>query len=145
MVRVSQVSQMSEEPEPNPAYRTRSGRVVRQVPRYEPDENTIFDDEESSGSDFHPVDQDEETLTDNSCSDTEDTSETASLTGSDCSDSSLSDVMSLSSSLLPDDLGDEDLEDVLDWDRLTDDAHTGDESSEEEELYDDDEEDTETL
>ena len=63
------------------------------------------------------------------------------------SDSSISDAMSLNSSLGGDlgDLGDEDLEDVLDWDRLTDDAETGDESSEEEELYDDDEEDTETL
>ena len=129
-----------------PVYRTRSGRVVRQVPRYEPDENTIFDDEESSDSDCPPVNNQEGgNLTDG-------TDDTASLSGSD---SSLSDVMSLSSSdnlgdlddevLDDEDLDDEDLDDVLDWDRLTDDANTSDESSEDEEFYDDDEEDTETL
>ena len=139
MVRVTQMSG-----EPVRAYRTRSGRVVRQVPRYEPDENTIFEDEESSGSDFTDntgdTDDTDDTGDTGDTGDTDVTGDTESLSGSDAT---LSDVMSLNSSLGQP--GDEDLDDVLDWDRLTDDAHTGDESSEEEELYDDDEEDTETL
>jgi hypothetical protein len=143
------MTQMSEEPvqpsssERQQQYRTRSGRVVRQVPRYEPDENTIFDDEESSGSESSGSDVN---LTDDSYN----TSDTGSLSSSDSSGtddteslSSLSDAMSLNTSTLNED--EEDLGDVLDWDRLTDDAHTEDESSEEEDFYDDDEEDTETL
>ena len=44
---------VSEQPE---QYRTRSGRAVRAVPRYEPDEDTIFVDEESGDSQFSPDD-----------------------------------------------------------------------------------------
>lgn len=124
--------------EPEPVYRTRSGRTVRQVTRYEPDENTIFVDEESPESDYLPSSQEEGSLSG------DETDETASLTDTD-SDTDTS-SLSCSDSDLPSLMDDEDLdEDILDWDRLTDDANTDEDQSTEDDDFDDDEEDTEVL
>ena len=133
----------TEEPEGNltTVYRTRSGREVRQVPRYEPAEDTIFIDEESPDSDYHENDgmvtSDDMDVSDGDSE--SEVSQTDSQTESESvSESESDDVSSLSS------LTDEDF-DILDWDRLTDDAKTDDESSEADDEYDDDEEDTEYI
>lgn len=146
--------QMSEEPEVSETvYRTRSGRLVRQVPRYQPDENTIFVDEESPDSDYLPPitdsqeeDSGEETartvvLSDVDTSANTDTYQTDSSSGTDSGSLTYSDSESSLASLLNDDEPDFD---ILDWDNLTDNANSDDESSEDDE-FDDDEEDTEVI
>lgn len=50
----------------NNGYRTRSGRVVRNIDRYAPDEDTIFDDEESPDSDYTDMDIEGESENDES-------------------------------------------------------------------------------
>ena len=49
-------------PDAIPTYRTRSGRSCRRVERYEPDEDTIFIDEESnySENEIEIIEEDED-------------------------------------------------------------------------------------
>lgn len=128
--------------EPDPVYRTRSGRVVRQVPRYEPEEDTIFVDAESSDSDYHENQTDLSVDDDMDLSMSEDASDDTDSDSDLGSDSDDSDETSLASLLADEDIL---MGDVLDWDRLTDDAGSGDEFSEADDEYDDDEEDTEII
>ena len=121
-----------------PVYRTRSGRTCRRVERYEPDEDTVFIDEESnySENEIELIDEDDEDEDDegeyesssgelSELEEVEDSSDEESLIGTE-------------SSMVADE--EEDV-DVLNWDTLTIDAESGDDTTEDEEEFDDDEED----
>lgn len=121
-------------PEDVPVYRTRSGRSCRRVERYEPDEDTIFIDDESvySENEIENIDEngddEEEYETSSELSeleDVEDSSDEESLIGTE-------------SSIVGEE--EEDV-DVLNWETLTIDADSEDDTTDEEEEFDDDEED----
>lgn len=124
---------MVSEPEEPVPYRTRSGRAVRQVPRYEPDENTIFVDGESSDSDFRPdADESDGDVGDESSDVSSVETDAESEDESEDEDDSEVEDESEVEDLLEDD-------DILDWDRLTDDA-SDDEDTEDDQYGDDEDE-----
>ena len=103
--------------------RTRSGRTVRSVERYEPDENTVFEDDvpetESVLSEL------EHQLTDYEDSDCE--SYATEDEEDEDTDSDDDEVVDDEVETIVEE--DEYLADAIDWDNLTDDAQSGDESN----------------
>lgn len=134
----------------SPVYRTRSGRNIRRVERYEPDTDTIFIDEDSVDSDYEngsENDEEDTSIIDDSDMDEHDSdqdNEEYESSSEDLSELDDSDDESLSDTVLSSHLEtelDEDI-DVLNWDTLTIDAESGDDiTDDEEEEFDDDEED----
>lgn len=124
-------------------YTTRSGRSIRRVERYEPDEDTIFIDQDSDDSDYEsencsvsdvvlPIISDEE----------QDAGDDDEYESSSEEEIDSSDDESLSGTTVSSILGeDEEDIDALNWDTLTIDAKSSDDESDEEEEFDDDEED----
>ena len=128
-----------------PAYRTRSGRNIRRVERYESDTDTIFIDEDSVDSDYSSEnetsvigDSDLEEQVDD-----EDNEEYESSSSEELSELDDSDNETLSDTVLSSHIETEIEEDidVLNWDTLTIDADSADDMTEEEDEFDDDEED----
>lgn len=113
---------MTPEPPGETSYTTRSGRQVRRVERYEPDEDTIFVDEEYSDSDY----EHESDISGHSDLDDSDTSVLSEEeTDSTTSESSINNSSDDESTVSEDDV------DVLNWDTLTIDAESEEESEEE--------------
>ena len=130
-----------------PVYRTRSGRNIRRVERYEPDTDTIFIDEDSVDSDYENSSENETSVIGDSDLeeqvDDEDNEEYESSSSEELSELDDSDNESLSDTVLSSHLETEIEEDidVLNWDTLTIDADSADDMTEEEDEFDDDEED----
>ena len=120
-------------------YTTRSGRSIRRVERYEPDEDTIFIDQDSTDSDYESEICTESEVT-SILSDTEVNDDEYESSSEEEPDSS--DDESLSGTTVSSIPGEEEEDvDVLNWDTLTIDAESSeDDSDEEEEEFDDDEE-----
>lgn len=117
-------------PEPTNSTRTRSGRVIRRVTRYEPQE--IVEDD-SSCSDFSMSDDDDNSIPGSYLGDRSDVDEAFEV-DSDVEEDDNSDLEEVGESdVEEDEEGEEDDEDVLDWDRLTENA-SDEESSDEEEF-----------
>jgi len=110
---------------------SRSGRAIRSVQRYEPDPDTVFEDDvgyESLGEMSDGVDGD--------VSDVEsDTSNGSGYTSCESSDGELETELDPETEV--ETVVSEDDEDVLDWDRLTEDAGSDDESMDDMESDDD--------
>lgn len=122
---------MSNTPEPNNSTRrTRSGRLVRRVTRYEPQE--IVEDD-SSCSDFSMSDDDDDSLPGSYLGDRSDVDEAFEVDSQVEDDDDNSDLEVDDEEEEDDDLEEDEDEDVLDWDRLTENA-SDDESSDEEEF-----------
>jgi len=132
-----------------PVYRTRSGRNIRRVERYEPDTDTIFIDEDSVDSDYENSENEGDytsVIGDSDLEeqvDDEDNEEYESSSSEELSELDDSDNESLSDTVLSSHLETEIEEDidVLNWDTLTIDADSADDMTEEEDEFDDDEED----
>ena len=132
-----------------PAYRTRSGRNIRRVERYEPDTDTIFIDEDSVDSDYENSSENEgdtSVIGDSDLEeqvDDEDNEEYESSSSEELSELDDSDNETLSDTVLSSHIETEIEEDidVLNWDTLTIDADSADDMTEEEDEFDDDEED----
>lgn len=105
-------------------YRTRSGRVVRQAVRYEPDPDTVFLDDSDYESHDDGMDEEEEGEEydegddDGSVVDTEDDSVCDSDIDDSDSDMDEDEYSTDASSVMSED----DLDDVIDWDTLTEQA-----------------------
>jgi len=109
--------------------RTRSGRIVRRVTRYEPQE--IVEDD-TSCSDFSMSDDDNDSIPGSYLGDRSDVDEPFEI-GSDVEEDDDNSDVEVDDSDEEDDEEEEEDEDVLDWDRLTENA-SDDESSDEEEF-----------
>lgn len=117
-------------PEPNNSTRrTRSGRLVRRVTRYEPQE--IVEDD-SSCSDFSMSDDDDDSIPGSYLEDRSDVDEAFEVETEIEDDDDNSDL-EVDEDEEEDDLEEDEDEDVLDWDRLTENA-SDEESSDEEEF-----------
>ena len=103
--------------------RTRSGRTVRSVVRYEPDENTVFEDDAPETESV--LSELEHQLTDYEGSDSE--SYVTEDDDEEDTDSDDDEVVDDEVETIAEE--DEYLDDAIDWDNLTDDAQSGDESN----------------
>lgn len=107
------------------AYRTRSGRVVRQAVRYEPDPDTVFlDDDDYESDDGMEDDDDDEGFTVDAESDDDSVCESEIEESDSDSEMDEDEFMSDSDSVLSgnESVEDDDDDDVIDWDTLTDQA-----------------------
>ena len=103
--------------------RTRSGRVVRQVQRYEPEVTEMIDDNDDDyeSSEFSESPDDDTTDEDETYGDEDETSDTESLSTLTLSPSSTTERPVSPTSEIDGD--------VIDWDLLTEQASSGDEDT----------------
>ena len=112
-----------EQEQPQPTRRSRSGRTIRNVVRYEPEEDTVFEDDVDYDTELSD-DSDEELETGNEMSD-----ESESYTTD--ADESSDEEEELETEAETETVAEQDyLEDAIVWETLTDDAQSCDESDE---------------
>ena len=107
-----------------PIRRSRSGRTIRNVVRYEPEEDTVFEDDNDYETEISD-DSDEEVQTDNEMSDESESYTTDEDESSD-EEELETEVETETETVVEQDY----LEDAINWETLTDDAQSGDESDE---------------
>ena len=113
--------------------RSRSGRIIRNVVRYEPEEDTVFEDDIDYDTEFS--DDSDEELETNEMSDESDSYTTDEDISSDEEEELETEVETETETVAEQEY----LEDAIDWETLTDNAQTGDESDEMDSDDDDDE------
>ena len=119
--------------QPQTIRQSRSGRTIRSVVRYEPEEDTVFEDD--VGYDTELTDDSDEEL--QNCNEMSDESESYTT---DADEDESSDEEELETEAETETVAEQEyLEDAIDWETLTDDAQSGDESDEMDSDDDDDE------
>lgn len=125
-------------------YTTRSGRSIRVVERFEPDPDTVFVDDSETEHDYSQNPNEDIEIGSVSCDSSDESVQESDLNSDDDSfiddDDVVSDVCSeVEAEGEYEDFTDEDEEDVLDWERLTDQA-TDDESGTDDDCSDEEDE-----
>lgn len=125
-------------------YTTRSGRSIRVVERFEPDPDTVFVDDSETEYDYSQNPNEDIEIGSVSCDSSDESVQESDLNSDDDSfiddDDVVSDVCSeVEAEGEYEDFTDEDEEDVLDWERLTDQA-TDDESGTDDDCSDEEDE-----
>ena len=113
--------------------RSRSGRIIRNVVRYEPEEDTVFEDDIDYDTEFS--DDSDEELETNEMSDESDSYTTDEDISSEEEEELETEVETETETVAEQEY----LEDAIDWETLTDNAQSGDESDEMDSDDDDDE------
>ena len=111
-----------EQEQTQPTRRSRSGRTIRNVVRYEPEEDTVFEDDDGDDTEISD-DSNEELETDNEMSD-----ESEGYTTNEDESSDEEELESEFETETETAVEQDYLEDAIDWETLTDDAQSGDES-----------------